>query len=190
MARKRSTIVTVIVVLLLLALAVGLIVGLIRMLGDNGNGTFGITVNGERYEHNTEGLVFGTTTEVTVTSTSGSYDVSIKSAAVSEDFEFLIGEEVYSWSNTVYQNFTSGFNVAENSDGFTMTYEDLASVLADALRYPKEDIRIPDVPTDEDLFVMTVASGEESISLGFTLEDLGGNMFVTGISLDSSAIVF
>ena len=137
---RRNTITTVIVVLLLLALAVGLMVGLSRVLGKNERETFGITVNGERYEYNAEGLVFGKTTEVTVTAPSGSYDVSIKSLAVSEDFEFLIGEEVYSWSNTVYQDFTSGFNVTENSDGFTITYEDLASVLSDALGYPKEDI--------------------------------------------------
>ena len=187
---RRNTITTVIVVLLLLALAVGLMVGLSRALGKNERETFGITVNGERYEYNAEGLVFGKTTEVTVTAPSGSYDVSIKSLAVSEDFEFLIGEEVYSWSNTVYQDFTSGFNVTENSDGFTITYEDLASVLSDALGYPKEDIRVPDVPTDEDLFIMTVTSDDESISLGFMLEDLGGNMSVAGVTLDSSSIIF
>ena len=127
---------------------------------------------------------------MTVTVPSGSYDVNIRSLAVSEDFDFLIGEEVYSWSNTVYQDFTSGFNVTENSDGFTMTYEDLVSVLSDALGYPKEDIRVPDVPTDEDLFVMTVTSDDENISIGFMIEDLGGNMSVIGVSLDSSSIIF
>lgn len=190
MARKRNTIVTIVVVLLLLALAVGLIIELSRASGDNENEVFGITVNGKRYEHNAEGLVFGKTMKVTVTVPSGSYDVSIKSVTVSKDFELLIGEEVYSWSNTVYQDFTSGFNVTKSSDGFTMTHENLISILSDALGYPKEDIRVPDVLTDEDLFVMIVTSGEESISIGFTLEDLGGNMPITSVSLDSSSIVF
>lgn len=185
---RRNTITTVIVVLLLLALVVGLMVGLSRTLGDNENEAFSITVNGERYDHNAEGIVFGK--NVTVTVPSGSYDVNINSLTVSEDFEFLIGEEVYSWTDTVYQDFTSGFNVTKNSDGFTMTYDDLASVLSDALGYPKEYIRVPDVPTDEDLFVMTVTSEDKSISLGFMIEDLGGNMSATGVSLDSSSIIF
>ena len=188
MARKSRTIFTIIIAVIVILLVIGLIVWISRSCSKET--TFAVTIDGVRYESNADGLVLGKNTTVFVSSPSGDYDVSVKTRSVSKDFEFYIGEESYLWSNTVYHDFTSGFNVALGDGEFVMTYENIVSVLSDALGYPAKNIIVPDIPTDEDLFVLIVSSEEQQINLGFTLSDLLGNADVSGITLNKTEIIF
>ena len=52
------------------------------------------------------------------------------------------------------------------------------------------DIYVPDVPTSEDLFVLSVRSGNGVIDISFTLSDLGGNADVEDVFLNTDKIVF
>ena len=183
MAKSRNTTVSVIAMLLLLLLAAGIAIGIAAAV--KSNGTLAVTINGDRYESNTDGLAFTKTTVVTVSTPADDYDVSIRSKAVSEDFEFLIGKETYAWSDTVNYDFTRGFNVVKNDSGFSVIYDDLISVIAQTLDYPASSISLPYELPREDLFVLIVISGGKSISLGFTL-----NIPITGIALDPSEIIF
>ena len=185
---RTKTILTVAIAVASVLLIVCLIAGISTAYGNAT--TFGVTVNGRRYERNAGGLVLGKVSSVLVTSPSGTYDVSVRTRSPDTDFAFLVGEETYMWSETVYADFTSGFGIAKSDDGFTLTYDDLTSVLSGALGCPAEELRVPDVPTDGDLFGLTVTDGSDSIRLGFTLEDLGGNANVESVSLDVTEIVF
>lgn len=188
MARQRSTIVTIIVVLLLLALAAGIIVGISQAFGNDDVEIFGITVNGKSYDRDAGGIILDKTTTVTVTA--DEYEISLRTQAVEEDFTFHVGDEEYTWSDTVYHDFTPGFGLSVDGNTFTLTYTDLAGILSAALSYDVNDIYVPDVPTDKDLFVLSVASGENEVRIGFTLTDLGGNAGVDGITLDRNDIIF
>ena len=188
MARKRSTIVTIIVVLLLLALAAGIIVGIVQVFGNDDGETFGITVNGKRYERDAGGLILDKTTTVAVTA--DEYEISLRTQAVEEDFIFHVGDEEYTWSDTVYHDFTPGFGLYVDGNTFTLTYTDLAGILSAALSYDVNDIYVPDVPTDEDLFVLSISSGESEVCISFTLADLGGNANADGVTLDRDHIIF
>lgn len=188
MTGKSRTIFTIVMTVVGILLVIGLIAWVSNLFSKKI--TFGVTIDGILYESNADGLVLEKNTTVFVSSPSGDYDVSINTRATNKDFEFYIGKESYLWSDTVYRDFTSGFNVTLGDGEFVIMYENIVSVFSDALGYPAKNIIVPDIPTDEDLFVLIVSADEQQIHLGFTLSDLLGNADVSDITLDKTEIIF
>lgn len=149
---------------------------------------FSVEINGEKYLNNAKGLVLDKNTSVTVSTEN--YDVSIYTKSVSNNFSFYVGEEQYEWSDTAYFDISAGFDVSVKGDTFVISYNNLASILSKALDYDMNDIYVPDVPTSEDLFVLSVRSGNGVIDISFTLSDLGGNADVEDVFLNTDKIVF
>lgn len=190
MARRKNRIVTVIVTVLVILLLIGIVAACSWATNgfNDAPKIFGVTINGKYYPNNADGLVLDKQTTVSVTT--DNYDVYISSVTVKEDFVFLIGEEEYKWSDVRTADLAKGFGLSIDGKTFTLTYDDLAGVLADSLGYDVNDIYVPDVPTKEDLFALRVVSDGSEIRLGFTLSDLSGNANVENITLDKTEIVF
>lgn len=179
------TAVTAIVLFVLIAGAVGVAAWLTNGFKDEIK-AFGLTVNGITYVNDAEGLVLEQRTVVTVTSPlSDDCGMSVYPKAAEEDFAFSVGDEEYMWSDTYAMSFTPGFDITVQGKTYTLTYEDLEGIIAGALSYPREKIRVMNTPPG-DLFELRVTCGGRVISLGFSL----GKVAVESVNLDVTEIVF
>lgn len=183
MTRKSSEALTFLLVLFLV-----FVIGIVFLLSIKEESIFSISINDKQYTSNINGLVFDKKTMVNVSASDG-YEVSIYTNKVSDDFVFRIIDEEYTWSDTFVMPFTNGFNFSYADDYFIVSYDNLAGIIAQSLGCSELDVYVPNAP-DGDLFVMHISSGDLTISVGFTLEDLSGNAAVSDITLDPPAIIF
>ena len=192
MARRKSKAVAIILAIVLIVLftgAIGACAWLTNGFQDEPK-TFGVTVNGKLYVNNVDNLVLDKQTTITVTTPfSDGYEAVIYTKALADNFTFKVGDEEYNWADTHTMPFNAGFVFVVDGDTFTLSYTNLAGIIATVLDYNVNDICVPDAP-DGDLFEMRITSGNSTITLGFTLTDLGGNANVSGIILDEDEIIF
>ena len=162
-------VVFVVVLVLLVIAAVGVLTNGFR----SSFKTFGVTVNEKVYTYDADGLPIQSGSEFNVTSPFDSeYTVAVYvNATDSNDFSFYVGKELYTWSDMNGYDVTNSFGISHETDNtFTVTYADISGIISDVL--PGYDIFVPQAPeSTADLFVMVIASGGTSISLGFTLNE-------------------
>ena len=194
MARRGKGIAVGIVFLVVLALLVLAAVGILTNGFRSSLKTFGVTVNGKAYTYDADGLIVQSGSEFNVTSPFDSeYTVAVYvNATDSNDFSFNVGKELYTWSDMNGYDVTDSFGISPETDNtFTVTYTDISGIISEVL--PGYDIFVPQAPESTDnLFVMVIASGGTSISLGFTLDEFNpseGNP-PQGFGLSTDHIVF
>lgn len=194
MARRGKGIAVGIVFLVVLALLVLAAVGILTNGFRSSLKTFGVTVNGKAYTYDADGLIVQSGSEFNVTSPFDSeYTVAVYvNATDSNDFSFNVGKELYTWSDMNGYDVTDSFGISPETDNtFTVTYTDISGIISAVL--PGYDIFVPQAPESTDnLFVMVIASGGTSISLGFTLDEFNpseGNP-PQGFGLSTDHIVF
>ena len=176
------------VVLLVLGIA-----GMVVYFALRGQGvTYYVEYDGERYLSDLEGgnisLLNGETHTFTVKSLTGgevNYDVKVQSN-YSNNFDFVIdGENYRFYSETAESNdYTDVFNVVKTPDGFALTLPEGFTVeQAIETKFGGDAEIQKELQSDLSYFVITVTSGESSVSLWFTFGDLI-------ITLDQTEIVF
>lgn len=162
-------VVFVVVLVLLVIAAVGVLTNGFR----SSFKTFGVTVNEKVYTYDADGLTIQSGDEFGVTSPlDDGYTVTVYVNATDDnDFSFYVGKEPYKWSDMDGYDVTNSFGIsAETDNTFTVTYTDISGIISEVL--PGYDIFVPQAPESTDnLFVMVIASGGTSISLGFTLNE-------------------
>ena len=178
--------------LLVILLVLG-IVGFIAYFALRSQGvTYYVEYGGERYLSDLEGgnisLLNGETHTFTVKSLTGgevNYDVKVQSN-YSNNFDFVIdGENYRFYSETAESNdYTDVFNVVKTPDGFALTLPEGFTVeQAIETKFGGDAEIQKELQSDLSYFVITVTSGESSVSLWFTFVDLI-------ITLDQTEIVF
>lgn len=178
--------------LLVVLLVLG-IVGFVAYFALRGQGvTYYVEYDGERYLSDLEGgnisLLNGETHTFTVKSLTGgevNYDVKVQSN-YSNNFDFVIdGENYRFYSETAENNdYTDVFNVVKTPDGFALTLPEGFTVeQAIETKFGGDAEIQKELQSDLSYFVITVTSGESSVSLWFTFGDLI-------ITLDQTEIVF
>ena len=176
------------VVLLVLGIA-----GFVAYFALRGQGvTYYVEYDGERYLSDLEGgnisLLNGETYDFTVKSLTGgevNYDVKVQSN-YSNNFDFVIdGENYRFYSETAENNdYTDVFNVVKTPDGFALTLpEDFTVEQAIETKFGGDVEIQKELQSDLSYFVITVISGESSVSIWFTFGDFS-------ITLDQTEIVF
>ena len=162
-------VVFVVVLVMLVIAAVGVLTNGFR----SSFKTFGVTVNEKVYTYDADGLTIQSGDEFGVTSPlDDGYTVTVYVNATDDnDFSFYVGKEPYKWSDMDGYDVTDGFGISHETDNaFTVTYTDISGIISEVL--PGYDIFVPQAPENTDnLFVMVIASGGTSISLGFTLNE-------------------
>lgn len=173
MAKRGNGIAVGVVILVVLAMLILAAVGILTNGFRSSLKTFGVTVNGKAYTYDADGLIMQSGSEFNVTSPFDSeYTVAVYvNATDSNDFSFYVGKELYTWSDMNGYDVTNSFGISHETDNtFTVTYADISGIISDVL--PGYDIFVPQAPeSTADLFVMVIASGGTSISLGFTLNE-------------------
>ena len=186
---KRKLLLTIFVSLFIVLLAFTSGCSLVDNINDMYNKNFGfsVTINDQKYADDISGIVLDKKTIIYVSSTD--YDVNIFSNSSIENFNFKIGDELYTWSDTYSMLFNTAFNLTKNNDNFTIEYDNLVSILSLLLDYDVNNIFIPDAP-EGDLFYLVITSNSQSIKVGFTLIDLIGNANVEDVVIDPDHIIF
>lgn len=194
MAKRGNGIAVGVVFLVVLAMLILAAVGILTNGFRSSLKTFGVTVNGKAYTYDADGLIMQSGSEFNVTSPFDSeYTVAVYvNATDSNDFSFYVGKELYTWSDMNGYDVTDSFGISPETDNtFTVTYTDISGIISEVL--PGYDIFVPQAPESTDnLFVMVIASGGTSISLGFTLDEFNpseGNP-PQGFGLSTDHIVF
>lgn len=158
--------------------------------------TYYVEYGGKQYVANGDGgsleLLSGATSNFSVKSLTGgevNYDVTVQSN-YSNNFDFVIDGEYKQFYSTTEENndYSAVFGLQKQADGFSLTIpEDFTVEQAVETQYGGDIELQNDYKISDDLcyFVITVTSGESTVSLWFTF---GGR--VEGITLDPSQIVF
>lgn len=178
----------ILVVLLVLGIA-----GMVAYFALRGQGvTYYVEYSGERYVANGDGgslgLINGETHTFAVKSLTGgevNYDVTVQSN-YSNNFDFVIDGEYYRFYSETAENndYTDVFNVVKTLDGFALTLPEGFTVeQAIETKFGGDAEIQKELQSDLSYFVITVTSGESSVSLWFTF----GDLFIT---LDQTEIVF
>lgn len=180
----------VLVVLLVLGVA-----GLIAFFALRAGGvTFTVEYNGEQFFANSDGgsltLLNGETHDFSVNSLTGeevNFDVKVQSNA-SNNFDFTVDGDYWQFNGTAEENNDYGavFGLEKRADGFSLTIPEGFTVEQAVEEKYGGEIELMDgyeIEPDLSYFVITVTSGEYSVSMWFRFFD-----FI--ISLDKSEIVF
>lgn len=192
MAKRSTSLISVLILILLVVVAIGAISKLTNGFSSDIK-NFVIKRNGETIYNDVSGLEMRGTEKYSVERLGGSvadYEVKIYAYGTEEtDFTFRKGEEDgYSWLKNVVNvkggtDFTEYFSVKKTDEGFTVTYTSLQEIV-DA--WSKETkITIPDERPKGDNFVLTVTSGNSVINLKFSI-----SRRVREIVLNTNNIVF
>lgn len=180
----------ILVVLLVLGIA-----GMVAYFALRAQGvTYYVEYGGERYFANGDGgsieLLNGATNRFSVKSLTGgevNYSVTVQSN-YSNNFDFVIDGEYRQFYSTTEENndYAAVFGLQKKADGFSLTFPDHFTVEQAVETQYGGDIELQDgyeISDDLCYFVITVTSGESSVSLWFTFSDLT-------ITLDPPQIVF
>ena len=146
---------------------------------------FSVTIDDEIYNTDTEGLVIASGTDIIVDA--DEYTASIGVVMPSEDMTFIVGTELWSWSDISEWDMTSCFDITVGEKSFTLSYTGFPGIIARAFGVNESEVKTGTASAG-DIFELIISSGNDTLSLGFTLTDISGTKDY--VSLDKDHIVF
>lgn len=146
---------------------------------------FSVTIDDEIYNTDTEGLVIASGTNIIVGT--DEYTVTIGAAMPSEDMTFIVGTELWSWSDISEWDMTSCFDISVGEKSFILGYTGFPEIIARAFGVNEAEVKTG-AASAGDIFELIITSGNDTLSFGFTLTDVSGTE--NYVSLDKEHIVF